>query len=186
MIVATKILWIFSARQGPGILPTVLLGQVTNTSALRVQMKIIIIRVPQESGDHPMTMIEPVMPEDAAASYASEAALDERQLVWLMVLGSVARQPVPLATVVSRIEGVIMEGMVMGEGTIRSASACLQEMARGGHITLTSDGRRWMVAAGPRTCVTWSRLAGSDPYRLSPSLKRVFDRLIDFFGRRLA
>ncbi|MEW5726499.1 MAG: hypothetical protein AB1918_01600 [Pseudomonadota bacterium] len=126
-----------------------------------------------------MTVMEfPLIDETTTMTSAATAALDERELVWLMVLGSVAEGPVPLATLVSRIEGMILDG---GGAAVRSASACLQEMARGGHVVLSSDGRRWTVSAGPKAAATLSLLAASDPYRLSPSLKTVFDRLVRFF-----
>lgn len=95
--------------------------------------------------------------------------LDGRDLAWLAVLDCVARAPAELGRVVARVE----QALDTDEPGRRVAS-WLQEMARGGHIHLTNDGKRWMVAMGPNGRATLARLADRPPHPHSPSLARRF------------
>lgn len=95
--------------------------------------------------------------------------LDGRDLVWLAVLSCVAVAPVELGRVVAHVERAVDD-----PETARRLSVCLQEMARGGHIRLATDGRRWTVALGPRGGATLGRLAGRPPHPCSPSLASRF------------
>ncbi|HSV28930.1 MAG TPA: hypothetical protein VLL76_05210 [Candidatus Omnitrophota bacterium] len=103
--------------------------------------------------------------------------LDGRELVWLAVLGCVARGPVVLGQVLAHVEHEV------GHWTEAAAvSRYLHEMARGGHIVLACDGRRWMVSTGPKGGQTLARLMGLSPDPNSPSLRRAFQRLRRMVG----
>lgn len=95
--------------------------------------------------------------------------LDGRDLAWLAVLDCVAAAPADLGRVVARVEQALDDGE-----SARRLAGWLQEMARGGHIRLSNDGRRWMVAMGPNGPATLARLADRPPHPFSPSLARRF------------
>jgi hypothetical protein len=81
--------------------------------------------------------------------------LDGRDLLWLAVLDCVASGPVELGRVVVRVERVCDD-----DDLTRRLAGFLQEMARGQHIRLENDGRRWIVALGRNGAATLARLAG--------------------------
>lgn len=95
--------------------------------------------------------------------------LDGRDLLWLAVLDCVAPAPAELGRVVAHVEHVCDDADLA-----RRVAGCLQEMARGGHIRLGNDGRRWMVALGPNGTATQARLAGRPHYPLSSALAECF------------
>jgi len=79
-----------------------------------------------------------------------------RDLMWRTVLELVLPGPLTLGKVVSEVEAVISDC-----GRHKSLSACLQEMARGGHIRMECDGRKWTVSLGPAGRATLLRLRQS-------------------------
>lgn len=103
-----------------------------------------------------------------------------RDLIWLTVLGHVMRKPVPLGILVSRIESLVLEEL---DGTPRNIAAGLIEMDRGGHISLTNDGKRWSIALGPRGRETFEALMDAGPAPAFSPLKEVASRVrADFAG----
>lgn len=81
--------------------------------------------------------------------------LDGRDVLWLAVLDCVASAPAELGRVVAHVERACDD-----DELTRRLAGYLQEMARGQHIRLANDGRRWMVALGPNGTATLARLAG--------------------------
>lgn len=67
---------------------------------------------------------------------------DARAVAMVAVADCLAAGPAPLGAVVGRIEAALGDSPA-----IRSVAALLQEMARGGHIHLTNDGRSWTVSS---------------------------------------
>ena len=89
----------------------------------------------------------------------SRIDLDGRDMLWRTVLDCVAMAPAELGRVVAHVERHCDDDTLT-----RRLAGFLQEMARGGHIRLANDGRRWMVALGPKGAATRARLAGR-PHR---------------------
>lgn len=103
--------------------------------------------------------------------------MDGRDLAWLAVLGRVVDGPADLGEVVAAVERALFD-----VADPRSVSAHLQEMARGNHITLASDGRRWRVSLGPRGLATLGRLTAQAPHPLAPGLGERFRDLCRGLG----
>jgi hypothetical protein len=76
-----------------------------------------------------------------------------RDLMWKTVLELVLSGPLPLGRLVPEVEAAISDC-----GRHKSLSACLQEMARGEHIRMSCDGKRWTVSLGPAGRSTLLRL----------------------------
>lgn len=70
------------------------------------------------------------------------APADARERAWAVVEQCVAGGPVALGVVVGQLEAELGESPA-----IRSVSAFLQDMVRGGRIRLVNDGCRWTVCA---------------------------------------
>lgn len=67
---------------------------------------------------------------------------DARERAWAVVEQCVSGGPVALGVVVGHLEAELGESPA-----IRSVSAFLQDMVRGGRIRLVNDGCRWTVCA---------------------------------------
>jgi hypothetical protein len=103
--------------------------------------------------------------------------LDGRDLVWLAILGAVARGPLPLGQLLMRVEHEV--GPWTGGAAVARS---LHEMARGGHIRLECDGARWNVAAGPRAEATLDRLMGRVPSPHLGTIRKAYVRLCRLIG----
>lgn len=67
---------------------------------------------------------------------------DPRERAWAVVEQCVAGGPVALGVVVGQLEAELED-----TASVRSVSAFLQDMVRGGRIRLVNDGCRWTVCA---------------------------------------
>lgn len=97
-----------------------------------------------------------------------------RDLIWLTVLGHLMRGPMALGILVARIERLVLEEL---DGSPRNIAAGLIEMDRGGHISLTNDGKRWRVALGRNGRQTFQALMDTGPAPAFSPLKDVASRV---------
>lgn len=95
--------------------------------------------------------------------------LDGRDLIWLAVLGAVAGEKCKLKPILEQIERIAGNFALSPKVAI-----CLQEMVKGGHVRLYTDGHDWTLAMGEQGPETLDRLLALHPHSHSPSLNKAF------------